>query len=194
MKIRILFVLAVLLISGNVQAGVSTFLCEKSYGECSIKVTHEAATGADNGVLTIRSRNKKNSACNISKQQAREVLYEGIKIYVNIKNSKFALADSIFLGRIKNYPWMSEHLVKKADKSGVWDKKTGRPSDRSANAYVSLLLSDREVLFYFNLVLEQIGYGVAGVSCEKVLINKDKLPYDAMCWLNIDRITSIYGG
>jgi len=193
MKIKLLLVLTVSLITENLQAGVSTFLYEKSYGDCNIKITHVAPPGVT-GVIYIRSRTNSNKSCPISKPQLRETLFEGMKVYQKYwydaakpKNKEFKRANSIFLGRIKNYPWISEFVVEESSKRSVWNKKTGRPEDRTTNKYINQLMMAKEVLFYFDLVLEQIGMGVSGALCEKVLINKDRLPYDAMCWLSIGR-------
>jgi hypothetical protein len=66
-----------------------------------------------------------------------------------------------------------------------WDKGSGKPVKGSVNKYVSALLYSKELLEPFSLAVNKNSYEITGVSCEKILINKEKLPYDGICWVSI---------
>jgi hypothetical protein len=79
---------------------------------------------------------------------------------------------SLAFGRIERYPWLSDLLTRQ-----------GRPPKGKENAYVAAALRG---IPDFIALFE--GWQVAGVSVEKVLLNKEKLPYDAILWVKLKRI------
>jgi hypothetical protein len=79
---------------------------------------------------------------------------------------------SLALGRIERYPWLSELLTRQ-----------GRPPRGKENAYVAGTL---RAMPEFTRLFD--GWQVVGVSVEKVLLNKDKRPYDAILWVTLKRI------
>jgi hypothetical protein len=78
---------------------------------------------------------------------------------------------SVAFGRIERYPWLSDLL-----------KRQGRPPRGKENAYVAAALRAMpEFIGLFD------GWQVVGVSVEKVLLNRDKKPYDAILWVRLQR-------
>ena len=101
-------------------------------------------------------------------------------------NSDLAEISSIFLGgRLLSYPWMREYLTKASAKNNEWNIKTGKPRHGNSNAYVNNLLYSDKLLESFSAALKKFDYRITGISCEKILVNKNKLPEDGMCWLNL---------
>lgn len=174
--------LSVFLFSTSLMAGISTTLFEKDYEGCGVKVVHDAVAG-EKGTILLRGRTEKHSYCPISRSQVEEVLGAGLKkLHIQPELSR---VESIFIGRLESYPWIREFLVRQSKNSKKWNMKKVRPVSGSNNSFVNSLLDSKTLLKPFSVVLEKSGYRVAGVSCEKILINKDKLPYDAMCWIKI---------
>lgn len=104
----------------------------------------------------------------------------------------------LFLGRIEEYPWLSERLAHAAFASADWDVHKGRvreDTDTHANRFVGQLLEQDELLR--TLVP---GWDVYAVSVEKVLVRRvadlttfrlpeakpgDKVPVDALLHLRL---------
>jgi len=78
---------------------------------------------------------------------------------------------SLSFGRIERYPWLSELLTRQ-----------GRPPKGKDNAHVAAAL---RALPEFTALFG--GWQVKNVSVEKVLLNKDRLPYDAIVWVSLRR-------
>lgn len=182
MKIKLLLLLVLLSFAVNSQAGISTLLSETVHGDCKIKVTHDAVEGED-GLLIIRSRKNKYDSCKMTSTQVTQALTQGLKEHKNSK--KLSAIRSIFLGRLQSYPWLRAYLIDQSKNNKQWNSAAGKPKKGSSNAYVNKLLNSGSALQAIKKPLAGFGYHVTGVSCEKILINKNKLPFDAMCWIKI---------
>lgn len=177
-------VLALLLfIAGASFAGVTNVLYETVGGHCKVTVSHDAVVSQP-GVLIIRPLSNGEDSCSINEKQVVETL--------NLALEKFrARADlvpiaSVFLGgRLIAYPWLSQYVIRDAQKNKKWNAGMGNPVGMTSNAYLNQVLFTGQALKPFASVLKQFHYEITGVSCEKVLINEDGLPYDAMCWLQV---------
>ena len=78
---------------------------------------------------------------------------------------------SIAFGRIERYAWLSELLTRQ-----------GRAPKAMENAHVAAALRAMpEFIGLFD------GWRVIGVSVEKVLLDRDKRPYDAILWVTLKR-------
>jgi hypothetical protein len=112
---------------------------------------------------------------------------------------------SIYLGRVMDYPELSQALAKAAAKSPAWDSKHGRPNKtgESDNQRVRLLLNGLAYLQMLKPLFAQYELTACIASVEKVLIFKAKniftnatelpntmspnarLPVDAQIWLKL---------
>lgn len=86
---------------------------------------------------------------------------------------------SLFLGRLVDYPWLSEGLARWAARSAEWDVRRGVcRGERNGNAFAERALRDAGVLEPLARALAGEGLRVTGVSAEKVLIVPvDQLPF-----------------
>jgi hypothetical protein len=105
---------------------------------------------------------------------------------------------SLFIGRLIDYPWLSQYLAKAAERDARWDKKKGKPVAMDINKYVSSLLSTREIRAEIEETFGESGYRVVSVTVEKVLVGgfrdvplyegkimAGRVPYDAMVWFRL---------
>ena len=164
-------------------AGITELLHKASYGECTLTVMHDAVPG-EKGVIVLRPGNRAGSACKLARPQAAEVLDKALQKYES--SNDLAEITSVFLGgRLISYPWISEYLVNVSENNPGWNRATGKPEQSSINQYVNNILYTNDILAPFSQALQNHGYKITGISCEKILVNKDKLPYDALCWILI---------
>jgi len=163
-------------------AGVTTALFENQYGACMVRVEHDAVPGEE-GVIVVRLRVKNAGDCRLTSSQLSHAIGEGVKRYKSNRN--LAEIESVFIGRIYRYQWLSDYLVNTARKDAVWNNKSGKPVKGSSNHYVNTALFSKKLLKPILGELAKFDYKITGVSCEKVLINDKKLPYDAMCWFRL---------
>lgn len=165
-------------------AGVSSLLHEAQFDDCTITISHDAVPGSS-GTIDIRAFKNKNSRCAVEKSQVSEALNDALKKYKT--RGDLSEIEGIFLGRLSvTYTWMSKYLTLISSNDDKWDAKSGKPNNTSINKYVNSVLHSSEVLKPFSQALHHFGYKIIRVSCEKILINKDKLPYDGMCWISIE--------
>ena len=105
---------------------------------------------------------------------------------------------SLFLGRLVEYPWISEYLAVSACKDPGWNGRKGRPVSKDLNAYVRDMLVKAEVTAPFDEAFGDSGYKVVGMTVEKVGVSRfedvslsagtrcsGKVPYDALVWLHL---------
>lgn len=78
---------------------------------------------------------------------------------------------SLAFGRIERYAWLSTLLAQQK-----------QPPRGKENAHVAAAL---RAMPEFIALFE--GWQVAGVSVEKVLLNRDQRPYDAILWVTLKR-------
>lgn len=173
---------SLLLISQNVFAGVTHLLYEETFSECYATASHDAVPGGE-GVLVIRAATNDHEFCTVDQQHLLQVLERGL---IKLKEeSELSAITSIFLGRIHAYPWMSHYILESSEVNKLWDTKSGRPVKGSANQYINTLLGSTIITTPFSRILTPAGYNLTGISCEKVLLNDENLPYDALCWITV---------
>ena len=103
---------------------------------------------------------------------------------------------SLFMGRLMEYPWLSEYLALSAYRDPHWDKKNGKPVSMDLHKYVQGILSRSELIAQFNETFGNSGYRVVAVTVEKVGVGSlqdvplyggkklpGKIPCDALVWL-----------
>lgn len=111
---------------------------------------------------------------------------------------------TLAMGRIVEYPWLSERLARAALADPGWDAQRGRPRAGGENAWVAEALAQRRLLAELadRFAAEGLALRVAGV--EKVLVGDvgssaelrhlaadavdpaARLPFDAQLWLRIE--------
>lgn len=105
---------------------------------------------------------------------------------------------SLYIGRLIDYPWLSQYLADTAARDGRWDRKRGKTTGMDINRYVSNLLFRKEVTGPVEEALSGGGYKVVSVTVEKVLVGScrevplyrgkpvsGKVPYDAQVWFRL---------
>ena len=105
---------------------------------------------------------------------------------------------SVSLGRIIDYPWLSEYIATSAYTDPQWQRNRGKPRSRDTYGYVSKILLRSPFAAQLNEVLARKGYFIHAVTVEKVLIGTfrdvplyagkagvGKVPYDAVVWLRL---------
>jgi len=182
MKSYFIFLLLMVFFSIPTSAGVNNILYEHAVDQCKLTISHDAVEGFA-GVIMLRSVNKDFGYCAVSKQQVASSLDYAMKSLVSNKNLKEI--NSVFLGRLRSYKWIGNFLTQESKTSNQWDSSLGRSLVGNDNAYVNATLNATEVLSPFSAPLQKHGYDITDVECEKIMVNKDKLPYEALCWLVI---------
>ena len=107
---------------------------------------------------------------------------------------------SLSIGRVIDYPWLSQYLARAAHNDTRWDGKRGKPVAMDINKYVSVVLSEREVTAHIDRALAGSGYRVTSVHVEKVLVGgfrdvplyegetvPGRIPYDAQAWFRLEK-------
>lgn len=106
---------------------------------------------------------------------------------------------SLYVGRLVDYPWLSQYLAETAHKDPAWSRGKGRPVRLDINKYVAGLIFGNQITAD---VGEALGsdYRVKAVSVEKVLVGgfrhvpgyqgelrPGKVPFDAQVWFKLER-------
>jgi len=181
-KLKYVFLVLLLTFSAELCAGVSNQLYEEKEVSCKLKVFHDAVPG-ENGVLVIKLFDAQRHDCDISREKAVKALDMAL---INFKNrNDLAEISSVFLGRLISYKWLSDNLLRMSKDNAAWNVRNGRPVKGTKNNYVNSLLHSSDILQPFYLILSKNNYKVSGISCEKILVNKEKLPFDGMCWITL---------
>jgi hypothetical protein len=107
---------------------------------------------------------------------------------------------SLYIGRLIDYPWLSQYLATIAYRDPRWDKKRGKPTVLDINKYVSNILFRKEITVQIEEAFAGSGYRVISTTVEKVLIGDfrsvplyegeilpGKMPYDAQVWFRLEK-------
>ena len=107
---------------------------------------------------------------------------------------------SLSIGRLIDYPWLSQHLALTAHKDKRWDRRTGKPVAMDINKYVSFILSEKTVTDQIEGALSGSEHRVVSASVEKVLVGGFRnvplyqgemapgiIPYDAQVWFRLEK-------
>ena len=167
---------------------------------CHLKIEYEAKEQ----MLHLRPIIPMGSACDITPLMVQTALYQAL----DNRRGKGSVR-SIFLGRLVDYPWLSNALrnyaIDTSGRLGFWNADTGRSVDGDDNAFVAYAIAWKfgSSTPPFGDVLAEHGYRVVGTSAEKVLVKpmtitassgivsppqperKGRFPYDALLHLRI---------
>jgi hypothetical protein len=161
------FILGLILVfssSGTIASSEELVIVSSKVGECN---------------LTVESNEKWHTL----RLRAHHPSYKGCQIdeasMVSVLNAAFSKSDppklegsysSLSIGRLIDYPWLSQDLATAAYRDRGWDSKKGKPASMDVNKYVSQLLFRKELMAQIETVFEKGGYRVVGVTVEKVLV------------------------
>jgi hypothetical protein len=162
-------------------------------GKCSLTVE------ADNQSHTLRLRvHPEYNDCHIGKDSMLSALKAA---FSKTEPPKLEGSySSLYIGRLIDYPWLSQYLATAAYRDTQWDKKRGKPIALDINKYVANILSRKEITVQIEEAFAGSGYRVISTTVEKVLIGDfrsvplyegemapEKVPYDAQVWFRLEK-------
>ncbi len=161
-------------------------------GECSLSVESDE----NSHTLRLRAHHPQYKPCQIDRDAISSILKAAFsKTEAPKLEGSYS---SLSIGRLIDYPWLSQHLATSAYRDRGWDSKKGKPIAMDENKYVSTLLSRKELMIHIESFFENSGYRVVGVMVQKVLIgtfreiplyqgeiHSGKVPYDAQVWFRL---------
>jgi len=192
-----LYIFCFLLVSslGSIMASAQDqVIASANVGECVLRVEENDRWQS----LRLRAHHPQGRDCHIDRDSMLSVLGEA---FLKTGLSKLAGSrPSLSIGRLIDYPWLSQYLASTAFRDKAWDAKRGKPVAMDINRYVAQLLSRRELLAQLEEVVAQGGFRIIGVSVEKVLvagfrevplyqgaIEPGLVPYDAVVWFRLEK-------
>jgi hypothetical protein len=189
-------ILTITLVTSSSAAALAgqTILFEAPAGDCTLSVEADDSWPA----LRLRAHHPKYQPCGIGKKAVAEVLRQAFAKTASAPGS--AVYTSLFIGRLIDYPWLSQFLALHAAQDPGWDAGRGKPVGGQVNAYAAAVLSAREVVQAIEEPLHASGYSVDGAMVEKVLVGglenvplfagparKGRFPFDAQVWFRLRR-------
>jgi hypothetical protein len=183
----------VVLIVAPVASFQERFIFSMEAGKCSLTVE------VDDESRTVRLRVRpEGEECPIEKASMLSALKSA---FTKADSPKLeGVYSSLYIGRLIDYPWLSQYLADSALKDPAWDKKRGKPNKLDINKYVKDILSRKEVAAEIDKALETSGHRVIAATVEKVLVGglrevplyqgkmaPGKVPYDAMAWFRLKK-------
>jgi len=178
----------------TIAASQENVIISLNVGECSLAVESN-----DKGhTLRLRAHHPKYKGCQIDKEAVLSTLNAA---FLKTEWSKLEGSySSLSIGRLIDYPWLTQYLATTAYRDRGWDSKKGKPAAVDINQYASQLLFRNELTVQLDTVLKKSGYRVTGVTVEKVLVGgfreipfyqgemyPGRVPYDAQVWFRLQR-------
>lgn len=118
-----------------------------------------------------------------------------IQKWLSQRDVDAAPLESMYLGRMEDYPWISKYLAKAAIQSQDWDLERGTSHDGHPYRLIESLLIDEAFRRRLDAPFVKTPYTVHRVSVEKVRIDDaskvldpyepgfGKVPFDALLWV-----------
>ena len=188
----LLGIIAVFSLSGTMASSQEQVIVSLKVGECDLRVE----SIEKEQILRLRAHHPKCKGCRIDKSSMVSVLTAAF-----LKNDPPRIEgsySSLSIGRLIDYPWLSQYLATTAYHDQGWDSRKGKPAAMDINKYVSRLLSRKELLAQIETPFAESGYKVNRVSVEKVLVGgfrevpfyqgkmyPGRVPYDAQVWFRL---------
>jgi hypothetical protein len=174
--------------------GQEKVIVSSQAGECQLTVE----SNSEWHTLRLRAHHPQYKDCRIDKTLLLSTLESA---FLKIGSSKPGESySSLFIGRLIDFPWLSQYLAIAAQKDPEWNPARGKPRAQDLNQYVSQVLSRKNLLEEIERVSAQGGYRVVGVSVEKVLVGglrevplyqggvaAGRFPYDAQVWFRLQK-------
>jgi hypothetical protein len=183
-----------LVLSGSPARGDERVVSSVQAGQCTLQV--EVRDDWDS--VRVRAQHPTSAACFIDAHLLSALLTETFAPFNPAVASR--VFRSLDLGRLIDYPWLSQYLATRAAKDRAWNLARGQPIGVDLNRFVADLLSSREILRDIEVPLAQQGYVVMRASVEKVLVGSfdqvpllagplptGRIPFDAILWLRLHR-------
>jgi hypothetical protein len=183
----------VLFLIAPVEAYQSQVIYSMQAGKCLLTVE------ADNQSHTLRLRvHPEYNDCHIGKDSMLSALKAA---FSKTEPPKLEGSySSLYIGRLIDYPWLSQYLATAAYRDTQWDKKRGKPIALDINKYVANILSRKEITVQIEEAFAGSGYRVISTTVEKVLIGdfrsvplyqgemtSGKVSYDAQVWFRLEK-------
>ncbi len=191
---RLLGFVLVFSLWGTIASSEELVIVSSQVGECSLTVESNEKWHT----LRLRAHHPKYKGCDVDKDSMLSALSAAFSKTDSPKME--GSYSSLFIGRLIDYPWLSEYLATTSYRDRGWDSKKGKPAAMDINKYVSQLLFKKELMAQLWTVLEKGGYRVTGVTVEKVLVggfrevpfyrgemHPGRVPYDAQVWFRLER-------
>ena len=137
----------------------------KEVGKCVLIVE----TADDSRTFRLRVHSEGND-CHIDKETMSSALKAAFSKPEAPKLEGIYL--SLSIGRLIDYPWLSQYLAATAYKDPAWDRQRGKPVSQNLNKYVSNILSGREVTAEIEKAFSASGYRVISAVVEKVCVGR----------------------
>ena len=187
--------LLVFSLSGTIASSQDQVIVSLKAGECSLSLESNEKWHT----LRLRAHHPEYKGCHIDEDSILSVLSAA---FLKTESPKLEGSySSLSLGRMIDYPWLSQYLATTAYRDRAWDSKKGKPIAMGINTYVSQLLFKKELMGRMETVFEENGYKVVGVTVEKVLVGDfrevpfyqgemypGQVPYDAQIWFRLEKI------
>jgi hypothetical protein len=180
-------------LSGTIASSQELVIVSSKAGECDLTVESNEKWHT----LRLRAHHPKYKGCHIDKDSMVSVLSAAFS-----KNDSPKLDwsySSLSIGRLIDYPWLSQYLATTAYRDHRWDSKKGKPAAMDINKFVSQVLFRKELMAQIETVFEKGGYRIVGVTVEKVLVggfrevpfyqgkmHPGRVPYDAQVWFRLE--------
>ena len=163
-------------------------------GECTLSVE----ANDEWHTLRLRAYHPQYKGCHITEDEMKASLESAF-----LKTETPALKgdySSLSIGRLIDYPWLSQYLADAAYSDHEWNSKKGKPVTMGFNNYVAHILFNQKLLASIQTTLAKAGYRIIGVTVEKVLVGgfrdvplnrgdhvRGSVPYDAQVWFGLQK-------
>ncbi len=178
----------------TVASSQENVIVSSKVGECLLTV----ASNEKWNTLRLRAHHPKYKPCDIDKDSMLSVLSAAFSKTESPKID--GSYSSLSLGRLIDYPWLSQYLATTAYQDRGWDSKKGKPAAMDINKYVSQLLFRKELIAQIEAPFTKGGYRIVSVTVEKVLVGgfreipfyqgempPGRIPYDAQVWFRLEK-------
>ena len=163
-------------------------------GECELSVEANDKWKT----LRVRAHHPTHEGCDITRDQVRSILDQAFSKQDPPRVE--GVYSSLSIGRMIDFPWLSQYLAAAAFRDPAWDSRKGRPAAMDTYKYVSMMLFKKEATAAIEEPLAKAGYKVEGVTVEKVLVgtfrdvpryqgemHAGKVPFDAIVWYRLKK-------
>jgi len=179
-------------LTGTTASSQGVVIVSSKVGECDLTIE----SNENWHTLRLRAHHPRYMDCQIDRSSMLSVLDEAFSTIDSTKGS----FSSLSIGRLIDYPWLSQYLATTAYGDREWDSKKGKPAAMDINKYAAQLLFRNEMTAQIATVFKRGGYTVEGVTVEKVLVgdfrevpsyqgtmHPGRVPYDAQVWYRLKR-------
>ncbi len=181
-------------LSSTIASSQENVIVSLKAGECLLTVESNAKWHT----LRLRAHHPKYKGCQITREEMLLALEEAF-LRTDPPNLEGTYS-SLSIGRLIDYPWLSQYLATTAYQDSGWDSRRGKPAVMDMNKYVANVLSGEELRTQIESPFLKGGYKVIGVMVEKVLIGSfrevplfqgemvpGRVPYDAQVWIRLEK-------